>query len=78
MTLAKYVAAHAGGNHPHSGPFVETLITGLREAAQYAQNLHGTHIDFSELQFEIATEIENVLKKIQIVGNLEQHIADLY
>ncbi|MCH4023390.1 MAG: IS110 family transposase [Acetobacter sp.] len=77
-TLAKYVAAHAGGNHPRSGPFVETLITGLREAAQYAQNLHGAHIDFSELQFEIATEIENVLKKIQIVGDLEQHIADLY
>ncbi|GBR41976.1 hypothetical protein AA3266_2905 [Gluconobacter kondonii NBRC 3266] len=57
---------------------METLITGLREAAQYAQDLHGTHIDFSELQFQIATGIENVLKKIQPVEDFEQHIADLY
>ena len=57
---------------------METLITGLREAAQYAQDLHGTHIDFAELQFEIATEIENVLTKIQTVGSLNRHIADLY
>ncbi|WP_418609537.1 IS110 family transposase [Gluconobacter cerinus] len=78
VTLAKYIAAHAGGNHPRSGPFVETLITRLREAAQYAQDLHGTHIDFSELQFEIATEIEGVLAKLQTVGDLERHIADLY
>ncbi len=77
-SLAKYIAAHASGNHPHSGPFVDKLIAGLREAAQHAQFLHGRHVDFNELQLEMTTEIDVILAKLKAIGTLERRIADLY
>ncbi len=56
--LRKSIAAHASGNHPHSGPFVETLIDGLRQAARQARALHRQHVDFGELQAEVALEVD--------------------
>jgi transposase len=76
--LSKFIAAHASGNHPHRGPFVDKLIAGLREAARQAQALHGKHLDFGELQAEVAIEVDIVLAKIKAVGVLEQRITALY
>ena len=32
-TLLRFVAKHASGNHPHTGPFAEALVDGLKLAA---------------------------------------------
>ena len=77
-TLRKFVAEHASGNHPHSGPFVETLIDGLRHASQQARDLHGRHVDFAELQAEVTLEIDIVLSKMTAISVLERRIAALY
>ena len=77
-TLRKFIAEHASGNHPHTGPFVEKLIDGLRDAAQQAKALHGRHVDFVELQAEVALEIDIILSKMEAVSALEHRIAALY
>jgi transposase len=77
-TLRKFIAEHASGNHPHSGPFVESVIEGLRQAARQAQALHGSHVDFAELQVEVALEIDIMVSKMAAVASLEQRIAALY
>lgn len=77
-TLRKFIAEHASGNHPHSGPFVDKLVEGLRQAAKQAQALHGRHIDFGELQIEVALEIDIVLSKLAAIATLERRIAALY
>ena len=77
-TLRKFVAEHASGNHPHSGPFVEMLVEGLRQAAQQAQALHGRHVDFEALQIEVALEIDIVLNKLSAIAALDRRIAALY
>jgi transposase len=77
-TLRKFIAEHASGNHPHTGPFVETLVEGLRQAAQQAQALHARHVDFEELQIEVALEVDIVLNKLTAVAALEQRVAALY
>ena len=76
--LRKSIAAHASGNHPHSGPFVETLIDGLRQAARQARALHRQHVDFGELQAEVALEVDIVLSKMAAIGTLERRIAVLH
>ncbi|MFT9450487.1 hypothetical protein [Gluconobacter japonicus] len=48
------------------------------EPSLYAQDLHGIYINYSERIFEIATNIKDVLAKIQTIRDLERHIADLY
>jgi transposase len=68
-TLRKFIAEHASGNHPHTGPFVETLVEGLR---------HARHVDFEELQIEVALEVDIVLNKLTAVAALEQRVAALY
>jgi transposase len=77
-TLRKFIAEHASGNHPHSGPFVEKLVEGLRLAAEQAQALHGRHVDFEELQIEVALEVDTVLSKLAAIAALEHRIAALY
>ena len=77
-TLRTFIANHASGNHPHSGPFVDTLIDGLRHAARQARALHRHHVDFVELQAEVATEIDIMLSKRAAVSTLESRIAALY
>ena len=61
--LRTFIANHASGNHPHIGPFVKTLIDGLRHAARQARALHRHHVDFVELQ-----AVNRRVKRDQIVG----------
>ncbi|MBP7002309.1 ATP-binding protein [Amaricoccus sp.] len=77
-TLARFIARNASGNHPHSGPFVETLVDGLKRAARDALALHGRHIDFVELQAELVTEIEVLVAHLDAIAGLERRIAALY
>jgi transposase len=77
-TIARFIARHASGNHPHSGPFVDALVDGLRQAAREARALHRTHVDFAELQAEVALEVDVVLAHIDAVAALERRIDALY
>lgn len=77
-TLARCIDRHASGNHPHSGPFVDTLIAGIRHAARQARALHRDHVDFAELQAEIAVEIDLMRRHVDAVAVLERRIARLY
>ena len=77
-TLARFIARHASGSHPHTGPFVDALIDGLRDAAQQARALHRGHVDFAELQAEVALEVDIMLRHIDAVATLERRIAALY
>jgi transposase len=63
---------------PHSGPFVDALVDGIRDAARQARDLHRHHVDFAELQVEVAVEIELMLRKIEALGALERRIETLY
>ena len=77
-TLTRFIARSASGNHPHSGPFVETLVDGLKRAARDALALHGDHIDFAELQAEVAFEVDIVVHHLDAITGLERRIAALY
>jgi transposase len=77
-TLARAIAKHASGNHPHTGPFVEALIDGLKDAAREARALHRGHVDFAELQAEVALEIDLMLRHIEAIAALDRRIAALY
>lgn len=77
-TLATFIARHASGNHPHSGPFVDALVDGLRQAARTARDLHRGHVDFTELQAEIAIEIDIMNAHMTARANLDRKIEALY
>uniref|UniRef100_A4WYA7 IstB domain protein ATP-binding protein n=1 Tax=Cereibacter sphaeroides (strain ATCC 17025 / ATH 2.4.3) TaxID=349102 RepID=A4WYA7_CERS5 len=77
-TIAGFIARHASGNHPHSGPFVETLVEGLRQAAREARALHRDHVDFGELQAEIAIEIDVMTAHMTARADLDRKIEALY
>ena len=77
-TLARFIAKHASGNHPHSGPFVDALIDGLRDAARQTRALHHRHVDFAELQAEVAVEVDIMRHHIDPIATLERRIAALY
>jgi transposase len=77
-TLTRFIARSASGNHPHSGPFVETLVDGLKRAARDALALHGTHVDFVELQAEVAVEVDIVMHHLDAIAGLERRINALY
>jgi transposase len=77
-TIARFIARNASGNHPHSGPFVDALVDGLRQAARDARALHRDHVDFVELQAEVAVEIDIVLAHIKALADLERRIGALY
>lgn len=77
-TIARFIASNANGNHPHGGPFVDTLVDGLRQAARDARALHRGHVDFTELQAEIAIEVDVVLAHLKALGDLERRIDALY
>lgn len=77
-TIARFIGKHASGNHPQSGPFVDALVAGLRQAAREARNLHRDHVDFAELQAEIAIEIDVVNAHIAARTELNRKIEALY
>ncbi len=76
--LLRFVAKHASGNHPHSGPFAETLVDGLKAAASETQLLHEGTIDFTRLQVEAAIEIDRMRLVEQHLSELRREIAVLY
>lgn len=77
-TLTRFIGANANGNHPHSGPFVETLVDGLKRAARDALALHRKHVDFPELQTEVALEVDILLRHLEAIAELERRIEALY
>ena len=77
-TLLRFVAKHASGNHPHSGPFAETLVDGLRSAAVETQLLHGTAVDFRLLQLEVALEVDRLRLIEAQLARLIREIEVLY
>lgn len=77
-TIAGFIARHASGNHPHSGPFVDALVEGLRHAAREARDLHRRHVDFTELQAEIAIEIDVMNAHMTARAELDRKIEALY
>ncbi len=76
--LTRFIGQNASGNHPHSGPFVETLVDGLKRAARDALALHAGHVDFAELQAEVALEVDIVLSHIDAIAQLDRRIEALY
>lgn len=77
-TLARFIGAHASGNHPHGGPFVDRLADGLRAAARETIALHGASIDFEALQFEVRQEIEQLVALERQIGGLTRRIEEIY
>lgn len=77
-TLTRFIGANANGNHPHSGPFVDALVDGLRRAARDALALHRGHVDFAELQAEVALEVDVLLGHLEAIAALERRIEALY
>jgi transposase len=77
-TLLGFIAKHASGNHPHSGPFVDKLVDGLKAAAIETQRLHGNAVDFEHLQLEVAIEIDRMRLLESQLGKLSREIELLY
>ena len=77
-TLARFIGQSASGNHPHSGPFVDALVDGLKQAARDTLVLHGSHIDFAELQGEVALEVDILRRHLDAIAALDRRIAALY
>lgn len=77
-TLARFIGANASGNHPHSGPFVDQLIDRFKMAARETLALHGDAIDFTELQFEVRHEVDQCIRLLDAVGELDKRIDVLY
>lgn len=77
-SLLRFVAKHASGNHPHSGPFAEALVDGLRAAAAETQRLHGAAVDFPLLQFEVALEIDRLRLTEAQLTRLGHEVEMLY
>ena len=77
-TLVRFVGENASGNHPHSGPFVETLVDGLRAAACETITLHGTAVDFALLQAEVGFEVAQLRLLEAQLKELDRRIEALY
>jgi transposase len=77
-TLLRFIGRHASGNHPHSGPVVEALVDGLKTAARETLALHRHHVDFVELQAEVAIEVDLIVRHLDAMAELECRIKALY
>jgi hypothetical protein len=76
--LARFIGQHANGNHPHSGPAVETVVDRLKAAAIDTLAIHGDHVDFAELQAEIAIEVDLIIRYLEAISVLDRRIEALY
>jgi transposase len=76
--LRRFIAENASGNHPHSGPFVEELIDGLKSAARETIALHGLQVDFTSLQFEVRQEVTLMRLLDRNIGELERRCEEIY
>ncbi len=77
-TLLRFIAKHASGNHPHSGPFAEVLVDGLRLAASETQQLHGMAVDFGLVQMEVTLEVDRLRLLEAQLTRLGREIEALY
>ena len=77
-TLLGFVAKHASGNHPHTGPFADKLVDGLKAAALETQRLHGAAVNFQLLQLEVAVEIDRMRLLESQLCKLGREIETLY
>lgn len=77
-TLLGFVAKHASGNHPHSGPFAEALVDGLKLAASETQQLQGAAVDFGLVQLEVALEVDRLRLLEAQLTRLGREIEALY
>jgi transposase len=77
-TLLGLVAKYASGNHPHTGPFADKLVDGLKAAAIETRRLHGTAVNFELLQLEVAVEIDRMRLLESQLGKLGREIEMLY
>ena len=77
-TLLGFVAKHASGNHPHTGPFAYKLVDGLKAAALETQRLHGAAVNFELLQLEVPVEIDRMRLLESQLGKLGREIETLY
>ena len=77
-TLLGFIAKHASGNHPHSGPFANKLVEGLKAAAMETRRLHGDAVNFEHLQLEAAIEIDRMRLLESQLGRLGREIEELY
>jgi transposase len=77
-TLARFIGTNASGNHPHSGPFVDQLIDRLKMAARETLALHRNAIDFTDLQFEVRHEVDQCIRLLDAVAELDKRIDALY
>ena len=77
-TLLGFIAKHASGNHPHSGPFADKLVDGLKAAAIETQRLHGAAVSFEHLQLEVTIEIDRMRLLESQLKTLGREIEALY
>jgi transposase len=76
--LARFLARHASGNHPKSGPFIDTLVDKLKTAAEETLQLHGDTVDFTALQFEVGQEVEHLRLWERHISELEREVELIY
>lgn len=76
--LRRFIRANASGNHPHSGPFVDTLVESLKVAARETLALHRERVDFAALQLEVRQEVEILRLYLAHIKALETRTQSLY
>ncbi|MBC8752897.1 MULTISPECIES: IS110 family transposase [Paraburkholderia] len=76
--LARFLSRHASGNHPKSGPFIDSLVEKLKSAAEETIELHGDSVDFVALQFEVAQEVEHLRLWDRHVSAIEHEVEQIY
>ena len=73
-----FIAKNASGNHPHSGPFADKLVDGLKAAAMETHAFMGDAVNFEHLQLEVAIEIDRMRLLESQLGTLGREIQALY
>lgn len=76
-TLVRFLARHASGDHPQSGPFIANLAQNLQSVAKETLALYGDHVDFTALQCEVAQEVEHVRLWQRHIEVLEQRTTEI-
>lgn len=76
--LGRFLALHASGNHPKSGPFIDEMVAKLKAAATETIALHGETVCFEDLQFEVRQEVEHLRLWAQHIVDIERRVEVLY
>ncbi|WP_255504164.1 transposase [Caballeronia sp. EK] len=76
--LARFLSRHASGNHPKSGPFIDSLVEKLKSAAEETIERHGDSVEFVALQFEVAQEVEHQRLWDRHVSATEREVEQIY